>query len=113
MLKLKKIISPALCLLLLTAFLGAMSMEFGTAYTSKLRTEVSSSEAHNGLDFQLVSEERDDFNAHYLAVVIPATLLLPGFIFFSPGSALTPGTFSNKQIISKEYLFITLRSLRL
>ncbi len=111
--KLKKILSSFTCLLILAAFTGAISLEFGSVTLSKPRAEISRTNQHADINLSLISEEKDDANDHQQLAALPIELFLILFVFFISTLFLFNTLFSFKNSVSENYLFIKFRSLRL
>lgn len=111
--KVKKIISSLICLLILVAFASAINFEFSSATHRKKQSEVSSANNQAGIEFQLVSEESDDWSNQQQALLLPAILFLPGFVFFGLSLLIIFRISIYADSIPKQYLYINFRSLRL
>ena len=113
MMKLKKIASSFVCLVILAAFTGAVSFEFNTTRPSKPRCEVSKANAPQGVTFLIESEESDPLNDPYQSVMLPALVFLPGFILFGISPMVMELRTTTTKISQEQLLFIRFKSLRL
>lgn len=113
MMKLKKIASSFVCLVILTAFTGAVSFEFNPTHPTKTGVKVAKADAPQGVNFLIESEELDHLNDQHGSVFLPALLFLPGLILFGTPFAIAELPRNIKQIFEKQLLFLRFKSLRL
>jgi len=111
--KLKKILSSFTCLVLLVAFAGAIGFVYGSVSVTKPGTEVSQANIHALLNISVVSEEKDDANDQYAAVILPIMFFGLSFIFFILFQSLVYTAISSGRPGLRNCLYLDFRSLRL
>lgn len=113
MLKLKKILSSFICLLVMLAFISAIGFAYGCASVTKARTEVSAKNQQATLNLSLIAEERDESTDHYDVASVPVQIFVSAFIFSYLEQPLLPFVFTCEKPLLKNSLYINFRSLRL
>ena len=113
MMKLKKIASSFVCLVILTAFTGAVSFEFSPTHSSKTRIELAKADPQPGVNFLIESEELDHLNDQHASVFLPALLFFSGLILFGIPPTVARLARNIEQIFEKPLLFLRFKSLRL
>lgn len=111
--KLKKILSSFTCMLLLLAFASAIGFEFGHHPASKPRVEISAADSSAPPGYQVIAEDRDDYQKHLASVWLPATLFIVNLLFFAHVPSVICLSRNPEIRPSGNLLYLNFRSLRL